>query len=1157
MKRLLIALAAVVGALGSFSALAADSTLPTGTGFDTLTANAALDTGTTDAPADYWSPWTANEGESLTVKAWDGSDKTFVGDRPAVPDQETSAGATNFLDLDMLISKGNCLYRNINADSTPYAMSNVDTDGSIFIDTLVKFTTADSDEYSVPDDTKLAIYLKEITASSTEESDEDEVLSTNLIVRAGTYDTTGNLASFSYDCGAFKDPEDWHRLTVRAIKGAYGASIGFVVYVDTTAIGFLETSTDGTSQATGYVDASLSSLARSYNQYNYLFPSLIPSSGSNGQCLTGIGFAGKGSVDDIVFQTEVPFDSAKDNFVTLGWDDTLASLSYTKDGNTVTIPSADLATAGSVSIISDVSGAQVTVEVTYKNGYGAGTWVIGDDASVDGSTINYSSTSANATVTIVGKKTTTDYEVTIGDATTKCADFGEVLTAINAEGVTSATIKLLNDVEIGRKEADGAEETEALFTEKDITIDLAGKTISGPTDGESADSEDNPNYYVICVEGGSLTIKDSSAEASGKIVANIAQGVVYVMSIDMTAAKLTIEGGTFDGKIYVDATSGDDYVAATASLTGGSYLASDNSTKTEGQDVAFSLADYVAENYAAALDETSAYWVVSEGQEETPVAKIGTTGYTTLQQAIDAAIEAASSADESSDPVVVEICSDITLSETLTIAAEDATKVAFTINTPKDYTVMSAPTATGVPGVTIDGVTLTFKGEGAWTKTVGNKTFFCVGETTASANVIVESGTFTATASGHVMTAQNGLITVNGGTFETSGENAGDRYCVRSEMSELKSLSSGYGVIVVNGGTFTNPTNATKPPVGVKDAKSLAAGAAAYINVNGTAKFAGNETQICGTMEDYLVTIEGDGDSGDVTYTDVSEDWKFKLIDGYYVATEIEWSAIKVTWDENLTSWAGNDGEGEDDAESWTKQDGEIQTEAVFKYDIDDAPVTFAITNTTFATGYELDSDTSELSVDLPTTANVTNEITIVSKQTQAVKPLDPTDAAGTTYDSAEDATKAAEAFNEALKTNPELIEVPDVVTNEEDKAAYRALFKAVADGTTVKLDFTSDAKEDLANAAETAVESIELQAFAASDGSSEQNLLTVKKAIPGLWYTLLTGTDTPANLPTAHSQQAETSEVKFNVTKDADTDRAFFRMKITTTKVMSTGLTN
>ena len=204
-----------------------------------------------------------------------------------------------------------------------------------------------------------------------------------------------------------------------------------------------------------------------------------------------------------------------------------------------------------------------------------------------------------------------------------------------------------------------------------------------------------------------------------------------------------------------------------------------------------------------------------------------------------------------------------------------------------------------------------------------------------------------------------------------------------------------------------------------------------------------------------------------------------------------------------------------------------------------------------------MSSDFSSDDYEIRETADAQNEkvITYTLAKKSTVPTLDPTDATGVTYDSDEAATAAAAEFNEAVKTNPELIAVPTVVTGEADKAAYRALFKAVADGTTVRLDFTEVAKEELATAAETAVKSIELQAFAASDGESAQNLLTVTKAVPGLWYTLLTGADTPANLPTAHSTQATSSTVTFSVTKDKTADRAFFRVKITTTEVKSTGL--
>ena len=1163
MKRLLIAMAAVVGALGFFSAQASDTTLSSGTGFDDLSVG-DLDTQTKN---NYWSSWSTGDASSewLKVTAWDGSGKTYAGTRPAVPGQ-TETEQKNYLDVKTSFTNG--VERYINSDGSVYTM-----DGDVFVDTLVKFTTAD-EELEVPDGTKLAIYLKEIT-----EADGDEIISTNLIVRAGAYGDDGvTLSPCSYDCGKFANPDDWHRLTVRAIKGAYSnTSIGFVIFIDSTVL--VKFSKD---QSSGYKSDRLSNEAKAFDIQRGLFPSLIDGGSNNGQMLTGIGLAGSGAIDDIVFQSETPAGIAVDNVVTLKWDEHVTSVSYSVNGAAATSVGDDDLGDGFCVIKYEKNGMTVAVTAEYETGYAAGAWTNGTDATLSATTFVFSGSGGDAWAQIVSKYVRDDYSVTINGETVKYSLIDDVLEAINNDDVTSATITLLNDVTIGRETVVEGQESyvrpKARFENKDVTIDLNGKTISGPTDN-AAKADETP-LYVICVTGGSLTIKDSSDNASGKIVAKSAPGVVWVESAevesaeDATAATLAISGGTFDGLVGFDAVGDSVFniLPVTCSLTGGNYLASEN-TKEDGS-FALTCADgYVAEKQT--IDETE-YWVVAKS---TTVATVNGTGYKTLQDAIDAAIllakgetdgdDTATSGDDATTettPVTVEICSDITLTETLVIASDDAEKVAFTINTPEGYTVTSAPTNGSDPGVTIDGVTITFTGDGTWQKTSGSKTFICVGETLindtyAAANVTVKSGKFMAEGA-HIFNVQNGTITVDGGEFAVSKQNdKNNRYCIRAECSEVKDSTGTFvgigGTVIVNGGTFTMLEAAIVPAVGwTNSTENVAGTAAAYIPTNSVARFSGAETVIRGELEDCLAESNGQGG-----YDYIEYDWKFKKqgTDEYYTIAAVVWATVTVTWDTQVTGWSGTDDDGtfpdDDDDDEFDIKSGSY----VNQYDVDDK-VTCKITKDTikFEEGYELDEDKSTLElVDSMTDSTAEYKLHIAAKPTQAVTPLDPTDANGTTYDSAEDATKAAEEFNEALKTNPELIEVPDVVTSDDDKKAYRALFQAVAEGTTVKLDFTPTAKEDLATAAETAVESIELQTFAASDGTAAQNLLTVKKAIPGLWYTLLQGTDTPANLPTAHSQQAETSEVKFNVTKDADTDRAFFRMKITTTEVKSTGLTN
>ena len=189
----------------------------------------------------------------------------------------------------------------------------------------------------------------------------------------------------------------------------------------------------------------------------------------------------------------------------------------------------------------------------------------------------------------------------------------------------------------------------------------------------------------------------------------------------------------------------------------------------------------------------------------------------------------------------------------------------------------------------------------------------------------------------------------------------------------------------------------------------------------------------------------------------------------------------------------------------------------------------------------------------LTTVTNQDNSITYTVAKAAAVDPI-PAGTSKTDYNDADAAQKAAEAIN-ADKAS--LITIPNAETlnlSTEQKTAYDNLFVATANGTTVTVDFTEEATNTLAAAAEKIVESLDLQTFAASTSTEAQSLVTITDATPGLYYTLLSGTETPANLPTATSVQAtSTGKVEFKLTKPGD--KAFFKVVISAQEIHSTGL--
>lgn len=493
MKKLMTLIGAVAMAFG----LHADPLL-TGVGFDTLEADTALDTS-----GDYWTAWTAAEGEALTVKGWEAAGEVYTAEcgRPTLP--EGDGGSLNFLNVKTAFA--NPVYRNINTDGGAQAIGT-----GLYFDQLVKFTACDEDPTEEYADGKLVVYTKEIVDAN------DEVTDTRLCVKAGKYNGS-ELGSAVYDCGSIQD--GWHRVTIKAIDSVYNSvNAGFALYID----GAPKAYTEGNA---GYDTSKLSAVGKALNTAKKLFPSLV----GGVSVLTGVGFAGQGMVDDIALTDQAPA-FAQDAYFTINWDEHVASLSYTVEG--VTTPAdVTLGTAGSVPLL--YTGAMdVEVAVTYAENWGKGEWIGDTGVTVDGTTFKVAA--GNTTGTVVSEDATPRLAVTIGEgAAVTYPSFAKALEAINAQA-EDATIVLNQNIDLGTILDDGGYHTEAMITsEGAVTIDLNGKTITGP---------ETIAEYVI-MSAAALTIIDSSKDGTGTVVPSAENiGAVYV-----SGAKLIVTGGTFMG----------------------------------------------------------------------------------------------------------------------------------------------------------------------------------------------------------------------------------------------------------------------------------------------------------------------------------------------------------------------------------------------------------------------------------------------------------------------------------------------------------------------------------------------------------------------------------------------------------------------------------
>ena len=272
--------------------------------------------------------------------------------------------------------------------------------------------------------------------------------------------------------------------------------------------------------------------------------------------------------------------------------------------------------------------------------------------------------------------------------------------------------------------------------------------------------------------------------------------------------------------------------------------------------------------------------------DDSAVAKVGDVEYTRFDEAMLAAIK--------QGEATVTILRDFKYAGQYTTnkfvgAGADVTKITIV----NDYTVNFRTYDPGY-GMNVDGLTLTLKGSGTWWKdaegeNIGhtNATMFVVGEKSAAANVIVESGTFYATDAKCIFNVQLGTITINGGTFQKVNSNEGGTqgWCVRAEQSRVDKTTG--GVVIINGGTFEGPSDGQNAFIGPKSGSEDYA--TIRINVAGDIKLKGS-TAALANMKQYLVT-EADGE-----YTSVADDYEFvrKGADGYFAAVATGTAVAKI-----------------------------------------------------------------------------------------------------------------------------------------------------------------------------------------------------------------------------------------------------------------------
>lgn len=294
---------------------------------------------------------------------------------------------------------------------------------------------------------------------------------------------------------------------------------------------------------------------------------------------------------------------------------------------------------------------------------------------------------------------------------------------------------------------------EHVFTIKD-GVGGGGINITPRYPGNACIS-DNVGRTII-IEGGTFTSTGKAVYCTG------------------SNGSMTINGGTFNGEVYVhDTGNGHGELSITDGTFNGTLNAIDNaviavSGGTFSQAVP---AEYCADGYSPKDNGNGTYGVKSDY-----VAKIGTTGYATLEAAVEAA----------TDGQTITMLTDVELDE-----AVDINK-SITLDLDGKTISISAANQEGY-AISVSSGTVTITGDG--TIDAGNEIALLVSD----GAVTIDNGTF------GVVGVDGGSLEITDGTFGALMTTGGTTTVNGGEFSETV---QGYGgSLTINGGTFTAEDN--------------------------------------------------------------------------------------------------------------------------------------------------------------------------------------------------------------------------------------------------------------------------------------------------------------------------------------------------------------
>lgn len=484
---------------------------------------------------------------------------------------------TQYVELNASV---NPLYRTNNFSDGVHEPDELTQIGSGFIvDTLVKLSYRDEDE----------VDLEELKADYGELFRPKVLVwqnpSTNLIATAASIgETIDAIAPKNFvladESGAKLElgTNDWHRLTIRLFDDITSDNqkiAGVEIFVDENPVKCAEASaTDYETAFGGFLKDRLNPTASALYAEKRLFISLVPGGTKTAQTFMAAGFNGCGKIDDLstVSLTEAPA-FAQGGMWTLKWTEGVKSFKLNGEAVSIEGGAKEIAFTGA----SDT--AEIT-EVTYAEGYAAGTWTTEGGATLDNDT--FTITAANAVCTIVAKPKAVG-RFTVGGKSYSL--LSEVFADLGSEPIT---IELTDDFSTVLETS--MEEGYLIGSEMPaITIDLKGHTIT--KEGISG------VLFTINEEYAGFTIMDTVG--GGKLVGDEA-GLFNV------SGKTVIGNLETDQGITVESVLTDGYEISEGLLTivNGRFKAPDN-----GEN-AFAYADYMAEFRTCELQGD--YWTTIE-----------------------------------------------------------------------------------------------------------------------------------------------------------------------------------------------------------------------------------------------------------------------------------------------------------------------------------------------------------------------------------------------------------------------------------------------------------------------------------------------------------------------------------------------------------------